>query len=150
MPASRAPPKASSGPRKALGKADYLRLAQFRHRLRRFLRASESLCHASGATPLQYQLLLQVKGASAERDWATIGELAEQLQSKHHGVVALVDRCVEMGLVERRPGRDDRRTVEVHLLAKGERLLERLALLHWSEVALLKREFELPGWADAD
>lgn len=145
MPVSRAPAR----PRKALGKADYVRLAHFRHRLRRFLRASESLCQAHGATPLQYQLLLHVKGASAERDWATIGELALQLQSKHHGVVALVDRCVEMGLVERRPGREDRRTVEIHLLAKGEKLLERIAVLHQSEVALLQQEFELPGWTDA-
>lgn len=137
-----------SAPRRPLGKADYLRLAHFRHRLRRFLRASESLCRANGATPLQYQLLLQVKGASAQRDWVTIGELAEQLQAKHHGVVALVDRCVEMGLVERRPGKEDRRTVEIHLLAKGEKLLERIAQLHRSEVALLKKAFELPGWSD--
>ena len=143
MDSSRAPVR----PRKSLAKGDYVRLAHFRYRLRRFLRISESLCQANGATPLQYQLLLQVKGASPEREWATIGELAEQLQSKHHGVVALVDRCVEMGLVERRPGQEDRRTVEIHLLAKGEKLLERIALLHQSEVALLKQEFELPGWS---
>jgi DNA-binding MarR family transcriptional regulator len=132
--------------RKSLGKADYERLAHFRYRLRRFLRASESLCQENGTTPLQYQLLLQVKGASPDRDWATIGELAEQLQSKHHGVVSLVDRCEEMGLVERRPGKDDRRKVEIHLLPKGEKLLERIALLHQSEVRVLKEEFELPGW----
>jgi DNA-binding MarR family transcriptional regulator len=137
---------APSKPRKSLGKADYERLAHFRYRLRRFLRASESLCQENGTTPLQYQLLLQVKGASPDRDWATIGELAEQLQSKHHGVVALVDRCEEMGLVERRPGKDDRRKVEIHLLPKGEKLLERIALLHQSEVRVLKEEFELPGW----
>ena len=131
--------------RKSLAKADYERLAHFRYRLRRFLRVSESLCKEHGTTPLQYQLLLQVKGAS-EREWATIGELAEQLQSKHHGIVALVDRCEKMGLVERFPGSEDRRTVEIHLLPKGERLLEQIALLHQSEVKLLKEEFELPGW----
>jgi DNA-binding MarR family transcriptional regulator len=140
------PSSAPPGLRKSLGKADYVRLAHFRYRLRRFLRVSESLCQTNGATPLQYQLLLQVKGASPERAWATIGELAEQLQSKHHGVVALVDRCAEMGLVERRPSREDRRSVEIHLLPKGEKLLERIALLHQAEVALLKQEFELPGW----
>lgn len=128
-----------------LDKSDYERLAHFRYRLRRFLRVSESLCKENGATPLQYQLLLQVKGASG-RDWATIGELAEQLQSKHHGVVALVDRCEKMGLVERRPGREDRRKVEVHLLPAGEKLLQKIALLHRSELELLKHEFELEGW----
>lgn len=128
-----------------LDPSDYQRIAHFRYRLRRFLRVSESLCQDNGTTPLQYQLLLQVKGAN-ENGWATIGELAEQLQSQHHGVVALVDRCEKMGLVERRPGRDDRRKVEIHLRPKGEKLLERIALLHQSELYLLKEEFELPGW----
>jgi DNA-binding MarR family transcriptional regulator len=131
--------------RRSLGKSDYSRLAHFRYRLRRFLRVSESLCQQNGTTSLQYQLLLQVKGAS-EREWATVGELAEQLQSHHHGVVALLDRCEKMGLVERRPGQEDRRKVEIHLRPKGERLLERIALLHQSEVKLLKEEFALPGW----
>jgi DNA-binding MarR family transcriptional regulator len=135
----------NSEARRSLDKSDYQRLAHFRYQLRRFLRVSESLCQQNGATPLQYQLLLHVKGAS-EREWATIGELAEQLQSKHHGVVALVDRCEKMGLVERRPGREDRRKVEIHLLPKGEKLLQRIAVLHQSELKLLKEEFELPGW----
>ncbi|MFA7267838.1 MAG: MarR family transcriptional regulator [Sterolibacterium sp.] len=134
-----------SKPQRSLDKSDYQRLAHFRYRLRRFLRISESLCQELGATPLQYQLLLQVKGASGN-EWATIGELAEQLQSKHHGVVALVDRCEKMGLVERRPGSEDRRKVEIHLLPKGEKLLEKIALLHQSELKLLKDEFDLPGW----
>ncbi len=137
--------RSQSKPQRSLEKGDYKRLAHFRYRLRRFLRVSESLCQKNGTTPLQYQLLLQVRGAS-EREWATIGELAEQLQSKHHGVVALVDRCEKTGLVERRPGSEDRRKVEIHLLPKGERLLERIALLHQSELKLLKEEFDLPGW----
>lgn len=137
--------RTKSDARSLLAKRDYQRLAHFRYRLRRFLRISESLCQENGTTPLQYQLLLQVRGAS-DKDWATIGELAEKLQSQHHGVVALVDRCEKMGLVERRPGRADRRKVEIHLLPKGERLLERIALLHQSEVKLLKEEFDLPGW----
>lgn len=129
----------------ALLKRDYERLAHFRYRLRRFLRSSESICQENGATPLQYQLLLQLKGAP-DKEWATIGELAEQLQSKHHGVVALIDRCENAGLVERRPGRDDRRQVEVHLSPKGEALVERLALLHQDELNLLREEFTTPGW----
>lgn len=132
-----------------MNKSDYQRLAHFRHRLRRFLRNSELLCQANGATALQYQLLLQIRGASA-RDWATVGELAEQLQSKHHSVVALIDRCEIIGLVERRPGREDRRQVEVHLLPAGEELLARIAALHREEAQLLREEFNLPGWDMAD
>jgi len=132
-----------------LEKSDYQRLAHFRHRLRRFLRNSELLCLENGATALQYQLLLQIRGASA-RDWATVGELAEQLQSKHHSVVALIDRCEKMGLVERKAGREDRRQVEVHLLPAGEELLARIAELHQEEVQLLRAEFSLPGWDRAE
>ncbi len=128
-----------------LEKSDFERLAHFRYQLRCFLRVSESLCQENGTTPLKYQLLLHVMGAS-ERDWATIAELAEQLQAKHHGVVALVNRCEKMGLVERRPGREDRRKVEVHLLPKGEELLHKIAILHQSELQLLKEVFDLPGW----
>ncbi len=126
-------------------KSDYERLSHFRYRLRRFLRISEDLCQAHGLTPLQYQLLLHIKGFP-DRDWATVGELAERLQAKHHGVVALVDRCEKAALVERRAGREDRRQVEIHLLPKGERLLDRIAALHQPELGLLREEFDLPGW----
>lgn len=129
----------------ALTKLDYQRLAHFRFRLRRFLRLSETLCKDNGLTPLQYQLLLQLKGGG-EREWASIVELADQLQSKHHGVVALVDRCVKAGLVERRMNRDDRRMVEVHLLLRGEELLASIAALHQDELKLLREEFATPGW----
>jgi DNA-binding MarR family transcriptional regulator len=123
-----------------LGKDDYERLSHFRHRLRHFLRASELLCKKHGLTPLQYQLLLHVMGFPG-RSWATVGELAERLQAHHHGVVALVDRCEAIGLLERRPGRVDQRTVEIHLLAKGEKLLARVAALHQDELQRLLREF---------
>lgn len=139
------PVKTNMPPLRELGPNDYMRLAHFRQRLRRFLRISESICQENGATPLQYQLLLQLKGGS-DRGWATIGELAEQLQSKHHGVVALVDRCVRADMVERRPSQKDRRQVEVHLLPKGEELVARIATLHQDELRLLSEEFTTPGW----
>jgi DNA-binding MarR family transcriptional regulator len=119
-----------------LGKADFERLSNFRHRLRHFQRASELLCKRQGVTALQYQLLLHVMGF-AGRDWATVGELAERLQAHHHGVVALVDRCTALGLIERQPGRADQRVVEIHLLPKGQRLLARLAAMHTGEVQAL-------------
>lgn len=122
----------------ALDKVDFERLSNFRHRLRHFHRASELLCKRQGVTPLQYQLLLHVMGFPG-RDWATVGELAERLQAHHHGVVALVNRCEGLGLIERRSGRTDQRVVEIHLLPKGQRLIERLATQHAGEVQTLVR-----------
>lgn len=126
-------------------KTDYERLSHFRYRLRRFLRLSEDLCQANGLTPLQYQMLLHIKGFPG-REWATVGELAERLQAKHHGVVALVDRCEKMQWVERQPGREDRRQVEIHLLPKGTQLVEHIAALHQPELERLRQEIDLPGW----
>ena len=60
-------------------------------------------------------------------------------------MVALVDRCEKLGLVERRPGRLDRRVVEIHLLPAGEAKLERIAALHQDELQQLLREFAWMG-----
>jgi DNA-binding MarR family transcriptional regulator len=124
----------------SLGKTDYEQLSDFRHRLRQFLRASELTCRAHGLTALQYQLMLHVIGFPG-RSWATIGELAERLQAHHHGVVALVDRCAALALLERRPGREDGRVVEIHLSPKGERLLAQVAAQHRDELHRLLGEF---------
>jgi DNA-binding MarR family transcriptional regulator len=111
-------------------------LSEFRYRLRRFLRFSEEAARREGITILQYQLLLHVGGFPG-REWATIGEIAERLQSHHHGVVALVSRCEELGLVQRKPDPQDRRQVQVHLLPKGRRYLNRLAALHREQLPAL-------------
>ena len=129
----------SIGP-EPLGKKDFERLSLFRYRLRHFLRISETLCKRQGLTSLQYQLLLHVMGFPG-RDWTTISELAERLQAHHHGVVALIDRCERLELVERHPGRNDRRVVEIHLLPKGQELLARIATQHQDELHQLLREF---------
>lgn len=114
-------------------RADFEALAEFRYRLRRFLRFSEEVTRKNGITALQYQLLLQIRGFPG-REWATVGELAERLQAKHHGVVALVSRCEANGWVERRTGRDDRRRVEVALTKAGARRVAKLARLHRDEL----------------
>ena len=114
-------------------KEQYERLSSFRWRLRSFLRASEDICREQGTTMLHYQVLLHTQGYEG-REWASIGELAERLQARPHGVVALVTRCEQAGLVERRPSAQDGRLVEVHLTAKGRRLLRRLAELHREEL----------------
>ncbi|WP_321914114.1 MULTISPECIES: MarR family winged helix-turn-helix transcriptional regulator [unclassified Paraburkholderia] len=126
-----------------LDKADFEQLSEFRYQMRRFERFSEQAAQAEGITPLQYLLLLHVKGYPG-RTWATIGELAERLQAQHHGVVALVSRCEAIELVERRVSERDRRQVEVHLLAAGEKLLARLAELHRAELKSLDGAFTVP------
>lgn len=117
-------------------KAALERLSQFRYALRRFLRFSEDASRAAGVTMLHYQLMLHTQGFEG-RDWANIGELAERLQAQPHGVVALVTRCEQAGLVRRREGRQDRRQVEVHLTAKGRRVLDRLVVVHQAQLAEL-------------
>jgi DNA-binding MarR family transcriptional regulator len=121
----------------------YRALANFRYELRRFLRYSEDLTRRHGVTPLQYQVLLQVKGYPRGAE-ASIGGLAERLQAKHHGVVALVSRCEDAGLVRRRVSAEDRRSVVVELTPKGDRLLERLARLHRNELVAIRERLTLP------
>jgi DNA-binding MarR family transcriptional regulator len=123
-----------------MSKADFEALAEFRYQLRRFLRFSEDVTRASGITPLQYQLLIQVKGFPG-RDWATVSELAERLQAKHHGVVALISRCEALGLVQRRASTQDQRRVEIRLTPEGERCAGELATLHRDEFASLRSLF---------
>jgi len=126
-----------------LSQADFTALSEFRYQLRRYEAFSESAVQAAGITPLQYLLLLHIKGFPG-RDWATVGELAERLQAKQHGVVALVTRCETGGLVERRANADDRRRVEVHLLPAGETILARLAEIHRAELRSLQGVFTIP------
>jgi DNA-binding MarR family transcriptional regulator len=127
-----------------MSKADLETLARFRYQLRRFLRFSEEATHREGVTALQYLLLLQI-GGFPDREWATVAELAERLQARHHGVVALVSRCEAAGWVRRAVGRDDKRRVEVHLTKGGRRLLDHLALLHRDELQSVRAGFLVPG-----
>lgn len=130
-------------PARELSKDDFEQLSEFRYQMRRFERFSEQAAQGEGITPLQYLLLLHIKGYPG-REWATIGELAERLQAHHHGVVALVSRCEALGLVERRVSETDRRQVEVHLLKAGVRVLSRLAERHRAELKSLKGAFTIP------
>lgn len=126
--------------RQELTKRDFEAISELRYQIRRFLRFSEQAVRRAGITPLQYLLLLHLRGFPG-RDWANIAELAERLQAKHHGVVALVVRCEKLGLVVKRRSRIDRREVHVKLSAKGQRSLHRLVLLHRAELQSLRRTF---------
>jgi DNA-binding MarR family transcriptional regulator len=127
-----------------MSKADFESLARFRYQLRRFLRFSEEVAHRSGVTPLQYLLMLQIKGFPG-REWATVAELAERLQAKHHGVVSLVSRCEAAGWVQRIASRGDKRCVEIHLTTQGEKCLGRLARQHRDELRSVKAGFSVAG-----
>ena len=118
-----------------LSKSDYEKLAHLRYQLRQFLRFSEDVTRKKGITVLQYLLMLQIKGFPG-RDWATVGELAERLQAKQHGVVSLISRCEATGLVKRCASESDKRCVKVRLTGKGARYLEQLALLHRADLRL--------------
>jgi len=106
-------------------KSDYVALASFRKSLRKFLRYVENNARLEGVTPQQHQVLLAVKGQEG-RDWASINDLVEALQIKHHAMVGLVDRCQALGLLERRQGSEDRRVVQVSLTPLGEGILARV------------------------
>ena len=132
----------ASKTKERLGKSDFEALSEFRYQLRRFLRFSEDAAEGEGLTPLQYQLLLHLKGYPG-RECATVGELAERLQTQHHGVVALVSRCESAGLVTRTAGVVDRRQVIVSLTREGEQRLRRLAEMHHDELKSLTNVFRV-------
>lgn len=134
---------ANKGDGGSIGKRQYEALATFRYQLRLYLRYSEEMTRRHGITPLQYQLLLHVKGFPG-REHASVTELAERLQAKHHGVVALVTRSETAGLVKRKVSDTDRRLVHVYLTPKGEQKLARLADLHRRELLQLQGRFFVP------
>src|SRR5215471_5028221 len=126
----------------ALTKPDFEALAEFRYQLRRFLRFADDSAKAQGVTPLQYLLLLHVRGYPG-RPWASVGELAERLQTAHHGVVALVSRCERIGLVRRSRDPSDRRKVFVYLTRKGSQVVARIATLNQKELSSLSSVFRV-------
>jgi DNA-binding MarR family transcriptional regulator len=130
-----------------LTKQDFEALARFRFAIRRYLRFSEETVRDHGLAPQQYVLLLALKGFP-DRDWATVRELADQLQLRHHSVVELVNRVQAQGLVERAPHPGDARAVRVLLTPDGEAVLGRLSELHRDELGRMKVALRLPHWHD--
>jgi DNA-binding MarR family transcriptional regulator len=133
-------------PSRPLSKRKFEELSDLRYALRKFLRVSEDNARAEGLTPLQYQALLQVKG-ERRRGWVLVGELAERLQMHHHGAVALVSRCERARLVRRVRNDEDRRRVQIHLTAAGERAVQRVASRNRPELLSLARVVELAAGA---
>ena len=116
--------------------AEYEALANFRRTLRQFLHFSELAAREAGVTPQQHQALLALR-AAPDSELVTVGDLADTLQTCHHSAVGLVDRLASQGLVERRHGAADRRTVYVCLTPKGCDVLEALTAAHRAELRRL-------------
>ncbi|MFI5386843.1 MAG: MarR family winged helix-turn-helix transcriptional regulator [Fimbriimonadales bacterium] len=125
-----------------LTKQDYESLAAFRAAIRRFTRFSEEGARNAGITPQQHQALLAIMGQPG-RQWASIVEIADFLQLKHHTTVGLIDRCCAAGLVERNPDHEDRRQVRVTLTQKGENLLRELSTRNLRELKNLRKLMKL-------
>jgi DNA-binding MarR family transcriptional regulator len=126
--------------------ADYQALAEFRYQIRKFLHFSDRAVKDAGLERGQYQLMLSIKGIPHDLR-PRIRDLANRLQIEHHSAVELINRLEAGGYVRRERGLDDRREVLLALTAKGEQVLEELALHHHEElqgaapqlVAALKR-----------
>jgi DNA-binding MarR family transcriptional regulator len=106
--------------------AEYQALAELRYRLRKFVGEGDAVARTAGLEPQQYLLLLALRGLPDGME-ATIRTLAERLALKHHSAVELIDRLESHAYVRRNRSRDDRRTVLVSLLPRGEKLLEQVA-----------------------
>ena len=115
---------------------DYIRLAEFRATLRRFLRSSEEIASGLGLTPQQHQAMLAIKGFPGGEQ-PTVGALAERMQMRHNSAVGLMNRLEVHGYVARIRAREDRRKVYLQLTAKGEAMLTKLTAAHRVELRKL-------------
>jgi DNA-binding MarR family transcriptional regulator len=100
---------------------EYVRVAEFRSALRRFVRGSERAARSSGLTPQRYLLLLMIKGAPSGEQRSTVTELAERLQLAQSTVTELVGRAEEAGLLQREQSEEDGRVAYLRLTPEGDR-----------------------------
>lgn len=122
---------------RTLSRAQYVSIAAFRHRLRRFLSFSEAAAAAVGLPVQQHQALLAIAGDPGPEP-PTIGTLAEQLIIAPHTAAELVSRMVEAGLVTKTQAGPDRRKQRLALTPKAAALLSALTEAHLKELEQLK------------
>ena len=115
---------------------DYRTLAAVRAELRSFAHFTEEVVRSAGLTPRQHQVLVALR--AAEGGELTIGQLAETLMLKPHSVSGLVDRLQAIGLVERVPCENDRRSVILRLSDKARQLMSSLSLTHRDELRRIR------------
>lgn len=105
---------------------EYIRVAEFRSALRRFLRRSEQVARRFGLTPQRYLLLLMIKGAPGGDERSTVTELSDRLQLAQSTVTELVGRAELAGLVQREQSSEDARVAYLRLTAEAERRVDRV------------------------
>jgi len=118
---------------KSMSSDEFRALAEFRYQIRQFLNGGEKAARAAGLEPQQYLFLLALRGLPAGRE-ATIRELAERMQLRHHSAVEMVDRLERQQLLRRERSRTDRRQVMLHLTPRAEKILSRLARQRFEEL----------------
>lgn len=137
-----APPEAKettmAGERMELTDADYVKLADFRYALRRFLEFSQNAAAGQGLTPQQHQALLVIRASPGRI--ASIGRLAERLRLKHNSAVELAQRLEAGGLVRRHTNDEDRRSMMLNLTPYGVEKLEILTRIHRRELGHISPE----------
>src|SRR5260370_19712323 len=111
---------------KGMGWDEFRGVGEFRYQIRQFLNGGEKAARAAGLEPQQYLFLLALRGLPAGRE-ATIRELAERMQLRHHSAVEMVDRLERQQLLRRERARTDRRQGMVHLTPPAGKILSRLA-----------------------
>ncbi len=115
---------------------DYQRLLAFRSELRRFLRWSEQAANNAGLTPSLHQLLLVLRG-HPEPPGPTIGQVADELQMRHHSAVELVRRAEAKRLICREHDPADHRRVHLQLTNYARQQLETLTRQHLTRIPTL-------------
>ena len=115
----------------------YAAAAKFRSALRVFLRRSEDVARASGITPRQHLLLLQIAGSDGGT--TTVSELVEKLALTQSAVTELVQRARQAGLVDRAVSAVDGRVVHLSLTDEGAAKLAQVHDQLGPERAELKR-----------
>src|ERR1700722_19356024 len=119
---------------KSLQPDDYEALAELRYLGRKFLRFSKDLLRAKAdLNPEQYEALLAIKAFPGQS--LTISQLSERLQVKHHSAVNIADRLAEKKLIRRQTGKEDRRERHLQLTDQGEKLIEELGTVHYTELS---------------
>src|SRR5258708_21936740 len=111
---------------KSMSSDEFRALAEFRYQIRQFLNGGEKAARAAGLEPQQYLFLLALRGLPAGRE-ATIRELAERMQLRHHSAVGMVDRLQRQPMFRREGSRTDRRQGMVAPTPRREKVVSRLA-----------------------
>jgi DNA-binding MarR family transcriptional regulator len=112
---------------------DYESLAKFRYEIRLFLDFVQRVAREAGIKPQQYQALLAIRGLGPEEK-PNVRTLARRMLLQHHSAVELSARLKRHGWIGRTRSRDDRREVLLKLTGRGQRLLDKLSLLHGEEL----------------